>query len=227
MQNVYHYQEANCKIVFLSCRTFQIICPTCSVHTDTSNTTQTPGFLLIHMLKDSFFLKKSFLKVDDASETHSFMSMGDLQWPSTSPHQEGSSLVVLFLPHFPCHHLSMGFHVITAPLPGQQMPPGLPIDGTSSIPKQVKGNLFPQSEMASLEGQPHLDKAFALGCLVSGILSSDSWSFWQEEPWVILPSLTTEQSVRTLPDELDPRYELLGETRVFFLRTHKLLHFNS
>lgn len=43
--------------------------------------------------------------------------------------------------------------------------------------------------------------------------SDDSWSFWQEEAGVILPSLPTEQSVRTPPDELGPRKELLGETK--------------
>lgn len=69
--------------------------------------------------------------------------------------------------------------------------------------------------MASLEEQPQQTpgQAFGFGCLVRGILSSDSWSFWQEEAGVILPSLPTEQSVRTPPEELGPRKELLGETK--------------
>lgn len=125
---------------------------------------------------------------------------------SSRREQHGGS----FSAHFP---LVSSVHVIPCyycNTSRQQMPPGLSADGTSGIPPiphSRRGACSHSQRWLLWRNNPtrHLDKTFGFGYLVSGILSCDSCSFWQEEPGVILPSLTTEHPVRTPPDELDPR----------------------
>lgn len=88
------------------------------------------------------------------------------------------------------------------------MAPQVPPPGTGEPVPTVRDGFFRGTTPADT-----WTRHFGFGCLMRGILSSDSWSFWQGEAGVILPSLPTEQSVRTSPDELGPRKELLGETK--------------